>query len=510
MNNDSCAGFGKAMDMVGPYFNTNANMSPYQLFKIPNRLTKFTTFQYKWLASLSQRERYLLVLYTYTGDRVINQILRGNQQDTKQRNCPFEKNIPLFEKYYQVIKNYRGGQGIALPVDYRSISPKQSFLKLEKTNMGDLRAFANELLALAYRTPELKEPIQVFRGVKREEDIYTHGNEFLSTTFNEQTARGFQGGAPCCFLYITINPGVRVIWMDPISNFQPPNSESEILVCPPFNVTKRKFGNDSYVLTINPRSTYSRPVPMEIDNTITSLSSSSTPKNSYDMEIDNSNVTSLSSSSTPKNSYDMEIDNTITSLSSSSTSPPTTPSEYEPALILLQQGKRYIQGNVKFDRNFYNNTKYQLYEVNDNKNVRQGFFFIYNPNQKLLQYNYDVLETKNMVKNGVYLQNTEDVSVQQAHLKTSNSEGETKVSLIGYSSTFNSKVYFVLDNDDEETIIGLFYNTNSPSVGTKPNDILTIGNQTLKGIYKPMVKAEGGKRNKTRKSKKTTKKTRRK
>lgn len=255
---DECEGYKKPGNII---FNDKARVTDYNMFVpvIPNRIVDFTLNQHRWLLSLTPRERYLLALYTYTGDRVINQILRGNQQDIKQRNCPFEKTIPLFDEYYQKIKNLNGGQATALPVDYTPLSVEQTTSALEKSTLGSLRMFTNELLNLTKKAPVVKELMYAYRGVKREEDIHTHGNEFLSTTFNEKIAKQFQGDAPCCFLYIAIHPGVRVIWMDPVSNFQPPNSENEILICPPFNVTKRKLYKDSYAVSISPIQKYARP-----------------------------------------------------------------------------------------------------------------------------------------------------------------------------------------------------------------------------------------------------------
>lgn len=171
-----------------------------------------------FLKSLTQRELDVLNLYTYSGDRVINQVLRGNVQDIKVDNPVFFKNLVTFLNRYNTVGR-RGGD------------VRERVQQFETTNVGNIRTFVNEFMNVIKKCPTLDERMFVYRGVNRQQDIHTHGNEILSTSYESNVAKDFIRDNPCCFLTILLKPGIKCIWIEPISDFK---NEHEIIVVPPF------------------------------------------------------------------------------------------------------------------------------------------------------------------------------------------------------------------------------------------------------------------------------------
>ena len=178
----------------------------------------FKQKQANFLRSLTQRELDVLNLYTFTGDRVINQVLRGNVQDIKIENKAFNHNLDSFLTRYNNVGR-RGGD------------VRERVQQFETTNVGNIRTFITEFMNIIKKCPTLDNIMLVYRGVQREQDINTHGNEILSTSYEPKVAKDFIGDKPCCFLSIILHEGIKCIWIEPISRYK---GECEIIVVPPF------------------------------------------------------------------------------------------------------------------------------------------------------------------------------------------------------------------------------------------------------------------------------------
>jgi hypothetical protein len=120
--------------------------------------------------------------------------------------------------------------------------------------IGLVREYVVNLVSIFKKAPLLKEELTVYRGVKREQDIFVHGNELLSTSYDKYYAKDqFQGSAPCCLLTITLKPGIRTIWIEYVSTLA---IEREILVGPPFQVELDKVDSANYNVIISPKPIY--------------------------------------------------------------------------------------------------------------------------------------------------------------------------------------------------------------------------------------------------------------
>lgn len=217
-------------------------------------LDDFVDEQEEFIKTLSQREINILKLYTFAGDRVINQVLRGNLQDVKlDPNKPFFKALkfftgnsydPDFQNSFNIFMSKQNGGEVAASI-------KDTVAALDASNLGIIRKFVTEFLEVFKKIPILKQELVVYRSVEREVDIFEHGNEFLSTTIDPEVARRFfneQNG--CCFIQIKLNPGVRALWIAPISKFP---QENEILIGPPFNAKKEVVSPHEFILTVSPK-----------------------------------------------------------------------------------------------------------------------------------------------------------------------------------------------------------------------------------------------------------------
>lgn len=182
---------------------------------------KYSEEQQSFLNSLSEKEKKILSFYTKFGDVIINNILRGNVTTEN-------KDLMIAIKNFQ--ENY----------------PEYS----KSTEYGFIRVFISDFLNIFKKAPKLKNELTVYRGIKNENYVSPITNELLSTSLSKEHALRFQGQSPCCLLTITLKPGIRTIYMAPISQFL---AEDEVLVGPPFKVdSKEKTSNSEYKLTLSP------------------------------------------------------------------------------------------------------------------------------------------------------------------------------------------------------------------------------------------------------------------
>ena len=198
-------------------------------------IEKYRAQQNEFRKNLTGPERIAMRAYTHAGDRIVNQILRGNVTRSVLENPTFVKSVQEFKERY--------------PGTF------------ESAETGFIRKFIDVLFQVASKAPKTTDEIQVYRGVQRVEDLATHGNEFLSTSLSRDAAVRFIGEESCCLLNIMIKPGVRTMWLQPVSTYP---AEEEIVICPPFKIefTKsmlpkmaRKYSGD-YTVVISPVPVY--------------------------------------------------------------------------------------------------------------------------------------------------------------------------------------------------------------------------------------------------------------
>jgi Ankyrin repeats (many copies)/Ankyrin repeat len=213
--------------------------------------TKFFTTQQDILRSLREPERRILTTYTEFGDRITNGVLRGNIAKVATENPVLIGSIRKFM------------------TAYGPICPPQINVKTgTNVDVGIVRCYVTEFMRVFNKIPVSNEELTVYRGVQRPEDINIHGNEFLSTSLEADIGRKFvnkKDPKKCCFMKITIKPGVRVMYMEPITRY---SREEEILIGPPFKVTKlikhtkiedgEEVDTGTYELEISPAPKYTR------------------------------------------------------------------------------------------------------------------------------------------------------------------------------------------------------------------------------------------------------------
>jgi hypothetical protein len=192
-------------------------------------LYEYIKEQQAFLETLTPDERNLLKSYTLFGDRVINQVLRGNITNVQEENKVFMTNLKSFIRANPLFQP----QGVQTRIQRFGIVPE----------------YVGMFLNVFKKVPVLKKELTVYRGIEREQDILTHGNEFLSTSYSPNVSRLFSG-PDCCFLTIRLKPGIRAFLVEEISNYR---DEKEILIGPPFEVNVSKVDTKNFNVSISPK-----------------------------------------------------------------------------------------------------------------------------------------------------------------------------------------------------------------------------------------------------------------
>ena len=189
----------------------------YLKSKLPPLSAEYVADQKSYTKSLRPDEKELLVSYTKFGDVVINNALRGNvDADTTKK---------MIDSFGEAKMD-------------KFISPT--------INIPEYLA---RFMTVVSKAPKLKEAITVYRGIKREQDSVSQGNQILSTSWESSIAEEFKG-ENCCVLTINVQPGVKTIWMEHFSNYP---HEKEILIVPPFKVETVKTSAGTLHVTISPK-----------------------------------------------------------------------------------------------------------------------------------------------------------------------------------------------------------------------------------------------------------------
>jgi len=187
--------------------------------------------QKDFIKSLDDNEKKILTSYTQYGDRLINGILRGKWnkdnlydyiQSKVDHNSKDNNSVETFENVFENI------------FDVKLIT-KENCMKIVKE-------YVDKFQTLFLRVPPLKKKLRVFRGLKTSETfdprkggIPSPTTDFLSTTYDphDSSLNNYTGKATnnkevgCCLMEFVIQPGVRALWIAPISYYQ---NEKEIII----------------------------------------------------------------------------------------------------------------------------------------------------------------------------------------------------------------------------------------------------------------------------------------
>lgn len=191
---------------------------------------KWFNQQAKWLSSLDEDSMTALKNYTHTGDKFLNMYAKIKDKDQ------------LTATLLSYVKNSRN---IFLPLKVSDINA-DNILKL----VGD---YYEKIHMLFSNAPSLTQKMRVFRGLKTTETTELSGillglkkgekypldplEGIISTTYDTSVVSKFitveyrdKERDSCCIMDIVLNPGVKAIWISPLSMYQ---GENEIILFAP-------------------------------------------------------------------------------------------------------------------------------------------------------------------------------------------------------------------------------------------------------------------------------------
>ena len=242
--------------------------------------------QIKYISELSKREYDILQSYTFTGDKLVNNYVRGTLgEDISTFRIStigvgeflFDamlslSNIPLaysfLDQYNAFIKIFEK-KGIALPpraslVDSESgniemdtvrkiFDTHRDFFNKSRNILTLIEQYKNDLIEIIAKSPRLKRDIIVYRGIKNEQHVKNssiHTVDFLSTSldpalvvnyttpYDDPSAKSL---VTCCVYEITLKAGTPCIYLQTVSSF---SMEYEVLIAPGQTMT---ISNKMYV-----------------------------------------------------------------------------------------------------------------------------------------------------------------------------------------------------------------------------------------------------------------------
>jgi hypothetical protein len=207
-------------------------------FENSNEFKNFKEEQLNFLNTLTEGEKGLILYYTTNGDRIINQVFRGNVQGTKTPEGAFTPYLAKIKSRIDVKPDYTNQNLVKRNVDF-----------LEKTNIGRIKQRVFGFSKIFEKVPPTKYPLTVYRGLRSKAGLQDHGNEFLSTSYSKEVANRFRGDE-CCFLNILVKPGVRALFAEPLS--AEGSEENEIIIGPPFKIDKQEVSKGVFNVIISP------------------------------------------------------------------------------------------------------------------------------------------------------------------------------------------------------------------------------------------------------------------
>jgi hypothetical protein len=201
--------------------------------------------QADFLKSLNEREQFILRTYSRNGDEVVNSLMRLKNIDT------LKSDLMRTVNHLKTLKNGIPRVNIFHPVDLKTITPKNVIQIATK--------YVNELFDIFNKAPSIETQLRVFRGIKpdlgKDPVIYPLAG-ITSTSYNPLIIEGFTTNYEnfkkinqswygmlqkereslgkeilknCCVLDMILRPGVKAIWLEPVSEFQ---NEQEIILLP--------------------------------------------------------------------------------------------------------------------------------------------------------------------------------------------------------------------------------------------------------------------------------------
>lgn len=202
-------------------------------------------------ASLSSRDRAILQSYTYTGDTLLNNYIRGTLGDitstmfskaTRGFMYAFFMGYYLYDQYdafksqltlprrLSLLKEY-AENGITqfrvnLGYFYEIVEDNMDFFRNPDNIAPLLEAYKQDLIRIIAAAPRLTQPLTVYRGFRSEahlRGLEYENNDFISTTLYLPKALDFSecyGPGPGCLNYhggvyeITIDKQIPCIYME--------------------------------------------------------------------------------------------------------------------------------------------------------------------------------------------------------------------------------------------------------------------------------------------------------
>jgi hypothetical protein len=190
-----------------------------------------------FIDGLTDREVFLLKSYTRNGDEVINSLFKKNSKEL----------VPELMRIVKKLQTPRidGVERINIfdPVKLTTITTSNVISIAVK--------YANEVFAIFKKAPPIENPMRVFRGLTPADgeetltvfplrgitsttynpmghvlDTYTRNNSYLNK-LNIKPQLPLLSN--CCVYDMVLRPGVRAIWLEPITEF---NGEQEIVLLP--------------------------------------------------------------------------------------------------------------------------------------------------------------------------------------------------------------------------------------------------------------------------------------
>ena len=219
----------------------------------PNCLQQDATLDIGWfkkqmefLLGLSKEEREILRSYTRNGDEVINIIIRGNpDKKTQEKLMRIVNKLKSRTDRYDSDKIDDMGNRVRLEqilhvTERTNIFHPTPLDTINESNVVQVAtAFTNKFKTILQKVPVIENPMRVFRAVDPDDEIKVFPLRGLSSTTYDPFSSTFDTFAniqtKCCVMDIVLQPGVRALWIEPISQFE---DEREILIDSTFVDTK--------------------------------------------------------------------------------------------------------------------------------------------------------------------------------------------------------------------------------------------------------------------------------
>jgi hypothetical protein len=170
--------------------------------------------QKAFLDGLTPEERLILASYTYYGDGLINTMMRGGWTPAS-----------LMEHLQVAYTRTDAFATILGPLKELN----------EENCMARVTTYIERFQTVFNKVPVLKKPMRLFRGINPNEtfnpgtqEMSSPTMDYLSTTYDPiYTRLNSYIGKECCAYEFNLHPGVRALWIEPISTFP---GEAEILI----------------------------------------------------------------------------------------------------------------------------------------------------------------------------------------------------------------------------------------------------------------------------------------